>query len=150
MATSFVLIDIQANCCNALFSCCCQICVCLSAVTLSNTLYIAVNHRLIRPIVGVQRSAVVRCAEFLFLYFFIYHFLLFLIFLHSIYLVSFSPVTTWYSIIFNIREYNPLVTFKRKIIYVHRLILVCMYVCMYVCGFISRNPYSLSSHEARP
>ena len=22
--------------------------------------------------------------------------------------------------------------------------------CMYVCGFISRNPYSLSSHEARP
>jgi len=23
-------------------------------------------------------------------------------------------------------------------------------VCMYVCGFISRNPYSLSSHEARP
>ena len=25
-----------------------------------------------------------------------------------------------------------------------------MYVCMYVCGFISRNPYSLSSHEARP
>jgi len=25
-----------------------------------------------------------------------------------------------------------------------------LYVCMYVCGFISRNPYSLSSHEARP
>jgi len=24
-----------------------------------------------------------------------------------------------------------------------------MYVCLYVCGFISRNPYSLSSHEAR-
>ena len=24
------------------------------------------------------------------------------------------------------------------------------YVCMYVCGFISRNPYTLSSHEARP
>jgi len=22
----------------------------------------------------------------------------------------------------------------------------CMYVCMYVCGFLSRNPYSLSSH----
>jgi len=27
-------------------------------------------------------------------------------------------------------------------------ITICMYVCMYVCGFISRNPYSLSSHEA--
>ena len=25
-----------------------------------------------------------------------------------------------------------------------------VYVCMYVCGFISRNPYSLSSHEVRP
>ena len=25
-----------------------------------------------------------------------------------------------------------------------------MYVCMYVCGFISCNPYSLSSHKARP
>jgi len=29
------------------------------------------------------------------------------------------------------------------------LSLLTGYVCMYVCGFISRNPYSLSSHEAR-
>jgi len=28
--------------------------------------------------------------------------------------------------------------------------LVCVYVCMYVCGFISRNPYMLSRHEACP
>jgi len=26
-------------------------------------------------------------------------------------------------------------------------VLDSMYVCMYVCGFISRNPYSLSSHK---
>ena len=25
-----------------------------------------------------------------------------------------------------------------------------MYVCMYVCRLITRNPYSLSSHEALP
>jgi len=33
-----------ANCCNTVFSCCCHMC---SAMTRSNMLYIAVNHRLI-------------------------------------------------------------------------------------------------------
>ena len=27
---------------------------------------------------------------------------------------------------------------------------VVLYVCMYVCRFVTRSPYSLSSHEACP
>jgi len=44
---SFVSIGILVNCCNAVFSCCCHTCVCLSAVTRSDMLDITVNHRLI-------------------------------------------------------------------------------------------------------
>jgi len=46
--TSFMSICMQANCCNAVFSCCCYTRVCLLVATRSNTLYIAVNYVLIR------------------------------------------------------------------------------------------------------
>ena len=53
--------------CKALFSCCCHTCVCLSAVTRLNKLdiVVCVNHKLISWR-RVQRSAVVRCADYLF------------------------------------------------------------------------------------